>query len=104
MNIKISRFAGVIVLAVAFGITLFGQDDKFPLKEGSEVSLIFADNLSSKTSVVDDKVNFTLDEDLKSGDTIVAKKGTKAVGTVTAAKKAGMMGRGGELSVRLEYI
>ncbi len=34
----------------------------------------------------------------------VAKAGAKAVGTVTNAKKAGMMGKGGELNLRLEYL
>jgi hypothetical protein len=34
----------------------------------------------------------------------VAKAGAKAVGIVTHAKKAGMMGKGGELNLRLEYL
>jgi hypothetical protein len=45
-----------------------------------------------------------LDEDLKVGSVVVAKAGSKAVGTVTNAKKAGMMGKAGELNMRLEYL
>lgn len=76
----------------------------YPLKEGTEVNLKFAQDLSSKTAAEDDRVNFELAEDLKVGDVIVAKAGTKAVGSVTHVKKAGMMGKGGELNVRLEYV
>lgn len=68
------------------------------------MKLKFADALSSKTAVDDDPVNLILDEDLKVGDVVVAKAGCKAVGTVTNAKKAGMMGKAGELNLRLEHL
>jgi len=74
------------------------------LKEGTDVKLKFAQELSSKTANEDDPVNLVLDEDLKVGDVIVAKAGAKALGTITHAKKAGMMGKGGELNMRLEYV
>jgi hypothetical protein len=74
------------------------------IREGTEVQLEFAEDVSSKTATEDDKVNFRLAEDLKVGDVVVARTGSIAVGTVTNAKKAGMMGRGGELNVRLEYL
>lgn len=77
---------------------------KLILKEGTDVKLKFAQDLSSKTAADDDPVNLVLDEDLKVGDVTVAKAGAKAVGTVTHAKKAGMMGKGGELNLRLEYL
>ncbi len=77
---------------------------KLVLKEGTDVKLKFAQDLSSKTATDDDPVNLVLDEDLKVGDVTVCKAGAKAVGTVTHAKKAGMMGKGGELNLRLEYL
>jgi len=77
---------------------------KIILKEGTDVKLKFAQDLSSKTATDDDPVNLILDEDLKVGDVTVVKAGAKAVGTVTHAKKAGMMGKGGELNLRLEYL
>ena len=77
---------------------------KLVLKEGMDVKLKFAQDLSSKTANDDDPVNLVLDEDLKVGDATVCKAGAKAVGTVTHAKKAGMMGKGGELNMRLEYL
>ena len=77
---------------------------KITLKEGTDVKLKFAQDLSSKTATDDDPVNLVLDEDLKVGDVTVAKAGAKALGTITHAKKAGMMGKGGELNLRLEYL
>lgn len=78
--------------------------EKLVLKEGADVYLKFAQDLSSKTAVEGDSVDLVLDQDLKIGDVAVAKAGAKAVGTVSHSKKAGMMGRAGELNLRLEYL
>jgi hypothetical protein len=77
---------------------------KLVLKEGADVQLKFAQDVSSKTATEGDTVNLTLDQDLKLGDVVVAKAGAKAVGTISHSKKAGMMGRAGELNMRLEYL
>ena len=77
---------------------------KLVLREGTDVKLKFADDLSSKTATEGDPVNLILDEDLKVGDVVVAKAGCKATGTVSNAKKAGMMGKAGELNMRLEHL
>jgi hypothetical protein len=45
-----------------------------------------------------------LDEDIKVGDIIVARAGAKAVATVSNVRKAGMMGKAGELNIRLESL
>lgn len=78
--------------------------EKLVLKDGSDVKLKFAEAISSKTATEGDSVNLVLDEDLKIGNVVVAKAGSKAVGTVTHAKKAGMMGKAGELNMRLDYL
>ena len=78
--------------------------EKLVLKDGSDVHLKFAESVSSKTATEGDTINLLLDEDLKIGNVVVAKAGSKAVGTVTHAKKAGMMGKAGELNMRLEYL
>lgn len=78
--------------------------EKLMLKEGTDVNLKFAQDLSSKTAEDDDPVNLVLAEDLKIGDVMVAKAGAKAVGTITHSKKAGMMGKAGELNMRLQYL
>ena len=78
--------------------------NKLVLKEGSDVKLKFADDLSSKTANDGDPVTLILDEDLRVGDVVVARSGAKAVGEITNAKKAGMMGKGGELNLRLDHL
>lgn len=120
-------FVGGLILALCFSATLLAQDPQQPppaaakpaietpgaavvapskvsLPEGSDVHLKFAQDLSSKTANDDDPVALVLDEDLKVADVVVVKAGAKAVGTVTHAKKAGMMGKAGELNMRLEYL
>jgi hypothetical protein len=87
--------AAVPATAAATGLTL---------KEGTEVPLVFAEDLNSKTAVDDDPVNMTLAEDIKVGDVVVVRKGAVALGTVTNAHKSGMLGKPGELSIRLEYL
>jgi hypothetical protein len=74
------------------------------VKEGTDVHLRFAQDLSSKSAEDGDSVALVLDEDLKVGDVTVARAGAKAVGTVTNSTKAGMMGKSGDLSMRLEYL
>jgi hypothetical protein len=74
------------------------------LTDGTDVPLAFDQDISSKTAADGDSVEFVLAEDLKVGDVVVAKAGAKAVGEVTNAKKAGMMGKAGELNIRLDYL
>jgi hypothetical protein len=74
------------------------------VREGTQVDLKFANALSSKTAHIGDTVEFQLDDDLKVGDSVVVQKGAHAVATVNDAKKSGMMGRPGELSVQIQYL
>jgi pyruvate/2-oxoglutarate dehydrogenase complex dihydrolipoamide acyltransferase (E2) component len=74
------------------------------LAEGTEVPLTFDQDLSSKTAHDGDTVELILAQDLKVGDVVVARAGSKAVGEVTNAKKSGMMGKPGELNIRLNYL
>ena len=74
------------------------------LRDGADVPLKFAQDISSKTATEGDPVVFVLDDDIKVGDVIVAKAGCKAFGEVTRASKSGMMGKAGDLSIRLTYL
>jgi hypothetical protein len=77
---------------------------KVILADGSDVALVFDQDLSSKTAAEGDPVTCVLAEDLKVGDVVVAKAGSKAIGEVTNVKKAGMMGKAGELNIRMDYL
>jgi hypothetical protein len=116
--------AGGVVLALCFGGTLPAQEpqqapaeaskppapvaaappEKLILKEGADANLKFEQDLNSKTANDDDPVSLVLDQDIKIGEIVVVKAGVKAVGTITHAKKAGMMGKAGELNMRLDYL
>jgi len=74
------------------------------LRDSTEVPLKFASCLTSKTAHEGDPVELVLAEDLKVGVAVVAAKGSHAVATVSSSKKAGMMGRPGELSVQLQHL
>jgi hypothetical protein len=74
------------------------------LRDSSEAPLKFVADVSSKTAHEGDPVEFVLDQDIKVADAIVVAKGSHAVATVSTAKKAGMMGRPGELSIQLQYL
>ncbi|WP_044175884.1 hypothetical protein [Granulicella mallensis] len=77
---------------------------RYMLREGEDVNLQFAQDLSSKTSSEGDPVTLILADDLKVGNVVVAKAGAKAFGEVTKAEKSGMMGKAGELNLRLDYM
>jgi hypothetical protein len=66
--------------------------------------LKFAADVNSKTAHVGAPVDFVLDEDMEVGNVVVVTKGAHALATLTEAKKAGMMGRLGDLSVQLQYL
>lgn len=74
------------------------------LREGSDVPLKFAQALSSKTAAEGDPVAFVLDGDLKIGKVVVARAGSPAFGEVSHVEKSGMMGKAGQLNVRLDYL
>lgn len=112
MLIQRVRTVKLVAILLSASFTLAAQTpetqkpatEKYTVKEGVEANLKFSEDLTSKTAHEDDRVNFELAEDLKVGDVVVAKAGTKAVGSVTHAKKSGMLGKGGELNIRLEYL
>jgi hypothetical protein len=101
----VAAAAPAAVAAAAPAATVVaGQAGTFRLKEGSDVALKFDQDLSSKTAQEGDPVTLVLDQDLVVGNVVVARAGDKAVGEVTHAKRAGMMGKGGELNMRLDYL
>jgi len=72
------------------------------LADGTEFEVETTDEISSKTATEGDPLTFKVVEDLKvNGQTVVA-AGTLVKGVVSNAKKAGMMGKGGQLGIRIE--
>jgi len=72
------------------------------LPDGTEFTVVTVDEITSKTAAEGDPLTFKVAEDVKvDGQTVIAKD-TIVKGSVAQAKKAGMMGRGGSLGIRVE--
>jgi hypothetical protein len=72
------------------------------IPDGTELKVMTAEDISGQKVVEGDPLTFKVAEDLKiNGRTVIAKD-TMVKGTVASAKKKGFMGKGGDLSVRIE--
>jgi hypothetical protein len=106
---------GVVVLAVLSlslpSVTLLaaarqqdpphGENVKV-LPDGTEFTVVTTEEISSKTAAEGDPLTFKVDEDVKIDGQVVIAKDTLVKGVVAQAKKAGMMGKGGSLGIRVE--
>lgn len=73
----------------------------FTLPDGTELTVVTTEEISSKTAVEGDPINFKVDEDVKVNGTTVIAKGALVKGEVSNSKKSGRMGKGGQLSIRI---
>lgn len=72
------------------------------IPDGMEFTVVTTDEITSKTAAEGDPLTFKVAEDVKiDGQTVIAKD-SLVKGIVAQAKKAGMMGRGGSLGIRVE--
>jgi len=79
-----------------------GMATSVAIPDGTEIKIVTTEDISSQKVVEGDPLSFKVEEDVKiNGRTVIAKD-TLVKGTVAAAKKKGFMGKGGELSVRIE--
>jgi len=70
--------------------------------DGTEFTVITTEEISSKTATEGDPLSFKVAEDVKINGHVVIAKDTLVKGVVASAKKAGMMGKGGNLGIRVE--
>jgi len=72
------------------------------IPDGTEFQVLTTEKISSKTATEGDPISFKVAEDVKiNGQTVIAKD-SLVKGVVSSAKKAGMMGKGGNLGIRIE--
>ena len=74
------------------------------LPEGTEVHLKLGERLSSATATVGDTFQVTTDEEIKLPDGTILPAGFAGKGEVTVAEKTGMLGKSGELGIRMNYL
>jgi hypothetical protein len=78
------------------------QESEVVIPDGTEFTVETTEEISSKTATEGDPVNLKVTEDLKIDGHVVIAAGTMVKGVISNAKKAGRMGRGGELNLRIE--
>jgi hypothetical protein len=99
MNFR--RFAAVAaVLSLVAGPVL--AETMVP--EGTEFPVRLEDSLSSKTAQDGDRFTISLVEDVTLPDGTVLHAGYRGMGEITHAQKSGMLGKPGQVMVRLNYI
>jgi hypothetical protein len=70
--------------------------------DGTELTAITTEEISSKTAAENDPVEFKVDEDVVVDGKVVIAKGATVKGTISESERAGRMGRSGKLNVRVE--
>jgi hypothetical protein len=94
-------------LAPATVLAVRAQDsvakvNEVTIPDGTEFTVITTEEISSKTASEGDPISFKVAEDVKINEQTVIAKDALVKGVVTTAKKAGMMGRGGNLGIRVD--
>ena len=72
------------------------------IPDGTEFAVVTVDEISSKTAAEGDPLTFKVAQDVVIDGQVVIAKDSLVKGMVATAKKAGMMGRGGSLGIRVE--
>jgi hypothetical protein len=90
------------VAAASFGKEAVFQGNQVLVPDGTEFTVVTTEEISSKTANEDDPINLKVMEDVKINGQVVIAKDTLVKGVVAAAKKSGMLGRGGSLGIRIE--
>lgn len=74
------------------------------IPDGMEFNVVTIDEITSKTAAEGDPLTFKVEQDVRIDGEIVVAKDSLVKGTVAQSKKAGMMGRGGSLGIRVESV
>jgi len=104
------RFQTVVMLLVLIsfitpGITLskdHPQENVKVIADGTEFMVVTIDEITSKTAAEGDPLTFRVAQDVRVDGQVVIAKDSLVKGVVAQSKKAGMMGRGGTLGIRVE--
>lgn len=71
------------------------------IPDGTELTVITTEEISSKTATEGDPLTFKIDEDVIVDGKVAIAKGALVKGEVSNAKKSGRLGKGGTLSIRI---
>jgi hypothetical protein len=74
------------------------------IAEGTEVRVRLEEQLSSATNAAGDTFSISTDEEIELADGVVIPAGFRGKGEVVEAHKKEMLGKAGELAIRLDYV
>lgn len=99
--------ASFITPTIALGAATNSQDPPATenvkvIPDGMEFTVVTVDEITSKTATEGDPLTFKVATDVMIDGHVVIAKDSIVKGMVAQAKKAGMMGRGGSLGIRVE--
>ncbi len=106
-------FALLITLVTSTGIGFAVQQGATPpapdpqgvrLAAGTKVLVALTDGLSSKTHMEDERIKFTVVEDVLSNGQIVIAKGAAAAGRIKKVAESERFGKGGRLAIEIETV
>lgn len=101
-KLKIRNLVAVAILLAAPLLKVEAKD--VTIKSGTQVPLELQGTISSKNVSNGSIINFKCTRDIKVGDDIVIRSGEMAKGQVTRVKKNGILGKNGEIEVRVTSI
>lgn len=84
-----------------FALPTASPDKTVVIPDGTEISAVTTETISSKTATEGDSIAFKVDEDVTINGVVVIAKGTLIKGEVTNAQSSGHFGKAGKLSVRV---
>ena len=90
--------AGALALTPQDGAAAAGA---LVIPDGTELTVITTEEISSKTATEGDPLTFKIDEDVIVNGKVAIAKGALVKGEVSNAKKSGRLGKGGTLSIRI---
>jgi hypothetical protein len=74
------------------------------LHDGTPVRMRLSRTLSSEEAKTGDEIDFSVLDEVTVGGRVVIAQGTKAIGSITEAEHKRRMGRGGKLTLVLDYV
>ena len=89
-------------LSASTGIQDPPQENVKTIPDGLEFTVVTIDEITSKTAAEGDPLTFKVPNNVTIDGQVVIAKDSLVKGIVAQAKKAGMMGRGGSLGIRVE--
>lgn len=106
---KLKPLVALLFVCFSAGLPGFSQEKpasskKVLLAEGTEITLRMAQDISSRSARSGEPVELALAEDLKVGDTVLAKAGARALGEVVQAKRPDFWGEAGEVNLRVHFL